>query len=262
MKNLAYILILASGLFFLNACDNNDTDGTIYDGTNSEASFATESSDYTFSDGDPESFEVTVQRGITSGAASVAVSVSDPSGFFTVPSAVEFADGAYEATIPVTFSRSKLTAGKAYEIVISVPENPVSTKLVSHTVTITRDYTWTPFATGEYYSGLFNQKWEQPLEKADGVNRYKLTAPFAEGYDLTFDVAEDGSVTILAPQNASGTYNFATGYVDKEYGMIYMELHPDTFIFDPAGKTIKINVNYTISIGKSFGVFDDVFTWK
>lgn len=266
MKNINYTLVLLFSMLIFIACDDNDTEGTIYEGANNEASFPGKSSSYTFGDEDPTQFEVIVQRNIIDGAASVPVTADDPSGFFTVPQAVEFADGAYESKIVISFDRSKLTAGVPYPIKLTVPANPIVEKTITHTVSITRDYTWQPFATGTYASTFQNSSWEQVIEKAEGVERYKLVSLYADGYDLVFDAAPDGSIIIIDAEE--GEYLgedgalFVTGYMHSRYGIVScdIDLNPDYSYFDLTNKEFYMDGYFHVSAG-AFGWYTETFTW-
>lgn len=263
MKNIKYILVLLIGVVVFAACDDNAVDGTIYHANNNEASFPSETSSYTFGAEDPEQFEVTIQRASLSGAVSVPVTATDASGLFTIPQSVDFADGAYEAKFVIAFNRDNLKTGEAYPITLDLPANPVVTKTISHAVTITRDYVWEPYLTGTFESGFFEDKWEQALDKAVGVERYKFTDLFASGYDFIFEVSEDGIITPAVKANSSGTYTVTTGYMHSSYGMVYMEFDPDPeySLCDWENKEIKLNSRYFVGAG-SFGWLDDVFTWE
>ena len=77
-------------------------------------------------------------RANSTGAATIPLVKEDVSGLFTVPTNVEFADGAYEAAIKVSFDRTKLTVGEDYSIKLNVPENPIQGKIRTFTLTINR----------------------------------------------------------------------------------------------------------------------------
>jgi hypothetical protein len=262
MKRIKYIFIFAISILAFIACDSNDTDGVIYDAKNSEASFAKTTSSYNFGANDPDRYEVVLQRGNANGASSIPVTIDDGSGFFSAPASVDFADGAYEAKIPVTFDRSKLVVGKAYSVALTIPENPIKERTVKHTLSITRDYVWNYFKDGVFTSDLFGD-WDQEIQKADGAEAYKLPSLYANGVDFIFYVAEDGTISLPGTTNANGYYRFTTGYVHSSYGMmyLYMDPDPDYSLFIKAEKTAVFSNYYYVSAG-NFGWFDDVLTWE
>ena len=72
---------------------------------------------YELDPADPTSFQVTVSRTNTSGAASVPISVvSNPDNVFSVPANVEFASGAETATISVSFTDAAIGTNYTLEI--------------------------------------------------------------------------------------------------------------------------------------------------
>ena len=154
MRKIKYFGAIGFIMLFLIACDQNATDGTIYNATNTEVAFNEASANYTFGTDDPEEFEVLLLRANSIGAATIPLVKEDVSGLFTVPTNVEFADGAYEAAIKVSFDRTKLAVGEDYSIKLNVPENPIQGKIRTFTLTINRDYNWQLFATEKSFRFL------------------------------------------------------------------------------------------------------------
>ncbi len=260
MKSIKYILATTLLLFVCIAC-SEDTDGTIYRASNEEATFESASLSYTFGADDPDVYEVVVKRGNAVGSASVAVAFKDESGLFSAPANAEFADGVYETTIPVTFTRSDLVVGKAYDVTITIPDNPVRERVTETTLLITRDYVWELFATGYYYCDLFGTL-ERELYKADEADRYKFASLYAEGVDFIFDVAEDGSMTMPGEPDSDGLYHFTTGTTYSDYGMLYLFFDPDPAysLCDLDNQIIYVSNYYYVAAGY-FGWLDDVFYW-
>lgn len=261
MRKIKYFGAIGFIMLFLIACDQNATDGTIYNATNTEVAFNEASANYTFGTDDPEEFEVLLLRANSIGAATIPLVKEDVSGLFTVPTNVEFADGAYEAAIKVSFDRTKLAVGEDYSIKLNVPENPIQGKIRTFTLTINRDYNWQLFATGTFTSGLFGS-WSQELYKAEGFNKYKFPELFAEGYDYKFSVAENGSISLFGGLNSNGLYDFVTGYIHPTYDMVSLYLDPDIndSFFVETTKTACFSHYYYVDAG-NFGWKDDSFTW-
>ena len=261
MRKLKYFGAVGFIMLSLIACDQNATEGTIYNAANTEVAFNEASANYTFTSDDPAEFEVSLLRANADGAATVPVTKVDESGLFTVPANAEFADGSYEALIKVSFDRTSLEVGKDYSITLNVPENPIQGKNEAFTLTVNRDYEWELYATGTYTSGVFDE-YEQDLYKAVGTNVYKFPDLFVEGYDYKFFVAEDGTISLPGGLNSNGLYDFTTGYVYGSYGMIYLYLHPSLSVssFDETGKTVSLKHYYYVS-GAALGWKDDTFTW-
>ncbi|MDR0865917.1 MAG: hypothetical protein LBO74_13440 [Candidatus Symbiothrix sp.] len=243
------------------ACDQNETEGTIYDAANNEASFAKASASYTFGTADPDEYLIKLQRGNASGAVNVPLTVTDDSGLFSIPTEASFADGAYETSVKVTFNRDNLEPGKAYPIKIAIPNNPIKERIVSQTLTITRDYVWVLFTSGTYTSGVFGD-WPQDLYKVDGLETYKFPSIFVEGVDLVFSVDPIGAIS-LPGELDDGVYEFATGYVYGDYGQVLIYLDPDTnySIFDRVSHSAIFSNYYITESGAGWGWKDDTFTW-
>jgi hypothetical protein len=72
---------------------------------------------------------------------------------------------------------------------------------------------WEYLGEGVYTSWLFGS-WTQPVYRGEGTQLYKLPGCIAEGYDIEFELTEDGQhlAKAIAKQE--------TGYVHSSYGMI------------------------------------------
>ena len=66
------------------------------------------------------SFDVVVSRTGTDASASYTLTATDPSGLFTIPSTVEFADGALTSVVNVTFDPTKIVTDKEYPITLTL----------------------------------------------------------------------------------------------------------------------------------------------
>lgn len=66
------------------------------------------------------SFDVVVSRTGTDAPASYTLTATDPSGLFTIPTTVEFADGALTSVVNVTFDPTKIVTDKEYPITLTL----------------------------------------------------------------------------------------------------------------------------------------------
>ena len=120
----------------------------------------------------------------------------------------------------------------------------------SATFTITRDFVWEYLGTGVYQCWLFGQAWEQDVYRGEGTQMYKLPDCITKGFDIIFELTEDGQHLLkpIAKQE--------TGYVHPNYGMISVagrttdDGKPVDIIRD--GSVIYLPTTYTVSAG-SFG---------
>ncbi|MDD3911760.1 MAG: hypothetical protein PHZ22_06250, partial [Bacteroidales bacterium] len=105
MKKIFLILFaIAAGIFFTSC---KSIDGTVYNPKTVSASFPSSIIQVNMLPADGNKFQVPLWRGNTSGTASVAVTIDDPSGAFTPSSkSFDFADG--ESVAYITFSYADL----------------------------------------------------------------------------------------------------------------------------------------------------------
>jgi hypothetical protein len=115
--------------------------------------------------------------------------------------------------------------------------------------TITRDFVWNYLGEGVYTCGLFGESWPQPVYRGDGTQLYKLPDCIAKGYDITFELTEDGQHLLnpIAKQE--------TGYVHSSYGMVSLEGAADDI--QREDNVIYLKMKYTVSAG-SFGADYDI----
>lgn len=253
-------------------------DGTKYSAANNEAYFVGSAGMYAFGATDPTEYAITLKRFVSGGATTVPVTVTDESGLFTVPATVEFANGSVEGSkLVVTFDRSKLTTGQVYSITVKVAEhlNPIPGYAVEYKLNIMRDYVWQPYATGTIESEVNEDSWSQPIEKAEGVEVYRLPDLYEPGYPLIFSVAADGSITLIPKEEvnegtASAPYycqKFTTGMIHPSYGMMWLNVDVNSddeggfwSYFDTTNKEATINGILRVSAG-NFGWYNEVLTW-
>ena len=161
---------------------------------------------------------------------------------FQVPSSVSFAAGESKKTVSVPFS---MLGGTTEEVTISVAKESATVYGVSELkFTITRDFVWEYLGTGVYQCWLFGETWEQDVYRGEGTQMYKLTDCITKGYDIIFELTEDGQHLLkpIAKQE--------TGYVHPSYGMVSVEGAADDIQRD--GNVIALPMKYTVSAG-SFG---------
>ncbi|MBO5014216.1 MAG: hypothetical protein J6J26_11285 [Bacteroides sp.] len=262
MKKTLLYLATALFAFLFSACNDNDTEGVIYNAANTEAVFTTAKGSYFYNAADPGEYTVTLMRGNANGTASVSISSTNESGYFNVPATANFADGEYETTFTVTFDKEALEIGKNYNIAMKLPETPITGKQISYTLTVTRDYTWEFYANCQAMSDLFGE-WENSLERAkENPSYFKLKDAYAEGYDIKFLVDENGSISMPEGPGSNGYYDVTTGYMHPSYGMMYSYLDGDPAYsyFDIENHVLVLSQYFYVGAG-GFGWYDDVFTW-
>lgn len=183
----------------------------------------------------------------TNSEAAENISLTCDNSKFQVPASVSFAAGESKKTVSVPFS---ILGGTTEEVTISVAEESATVYGVSELkFTITRDFVWEYLGEGVYTSWLFGS-WTQPVYRGEGTQLYKLPGCIAEGYDIEFELTEDGQhlAKAIAKQE--------TGYNHSSYGMVSISnaLDADKNPLDIVREDniIYLPVSYTVTAG-AFG---------
>lgn len=226
MNNMKYKILtqlavcLAIALTIFTSCDR-DAEGVIYN-PNATAcySFASTQMNVEVTADDQGILQVPVYRGNVNGDASVELMVDmdeeTASIFSLTSSTITFANGEGVAYAELNFgSLDNLGATTRYTISLSIPEEQQSPGAQgSINVQVQRQLTWESIGTGTYISELFGESWDQPVEKAQEGNVYRLPDCIIEGYPIVFTLSEDG-------QQLIGWDIQAIGYEYDPYGMVY-----------------------------------------
>jgi hypothetical protein len=189
---------------------------------------------------DAQILKLTLMR--TNVGAAEDVKLTCDNAHFNVPSSVSFSADEAKKTIDIPFA---ILGGTTEQVTISVAEeNATVYGVKSATFTITRDFVWEYLGTGVYQCWLFGQAWEQDVYRGEGTQMYKLPDCITKGYDIIFELTEDGQHLLkpIAKQE--------TGYVHPSYGMVSVEGAADDIQRD--GNVIALPMEYTVSAG-SFG---------
>ncbi len=183
----------------------------------------------------------------TNSEAAENISLTCDNDKFQVPASVSFAAGESKKTINVPFS---MLGGTTENVTVKVaPESATVYGVSELKFTITRDFVWEYLGIGVYTSWLLGS-WKQPVYRGEGTNLYKLPDCIAKGYDIQFELTEDGQH--LAKPIASQE----TGYIHSSYGMISISngIGADNKAMDITrdDNIIYLPVSYKVSAG-SFG---------
>ena len=183
---------------------------------------------------------LTIKIGRTDASVTSATLSCDNSKF-NVPSSVNLSGDFTEVNIPFS-----MQGGTTEAVTFTINGgSPYGAQVL--TMNITRDFVWVNIGIGLFTSEFFEEAWEQPVLQAEGTQKYILPSVYYEGYDLAFELTEDGSA--LAGQITA----FETGYVHPDYGMIRgrnldLEGHP----LVREGNAITIPLQFVVDAG-SFG---------
>lgn len=175
---------------------------------------------YAYEELDPEisSYDIKVSRTDNAAALSVNLTVSDPSGVFSVPKTVEFAAGESDAVLTVDIS--KLELEKQYDLIVSISSDnyyaykatEASSKIAFHLSALKQK--WDDAGTCTFYDGTWFDDIQVveniPIQNHSGTDDYRIVAPYAAIPD------EDPfpAVNILFSLNEKGEVTFAQGASD------------------------------------------------
>lgn len=160
---------------------------------------------------------------------------------FSVPSSVNLSGDLTEVKIPFN-----MQGGTTETVTFTINDgSPYGAQNL--TMNVTRDFVWVNIGTGLFTSQFFEDAWEQPVLQAEGTQKYRLPDLYVKGYELAFELTEDGNAL------AGTIATFETGYVHSSYGMIRgrnldLEGHPMV----REGNAITIPLQFVVDAG-SFG---------
>ena len=240
-KIMKYAYVVLAGVMAMAVTSCKDTYD--YDGPGAQDPGAFLSVDATtlkYAAEDAQILKLTLMR--TNVGAAEDVKLTCDNAHFQVPTSVNFSANEDKKTIDIPFA---IQGGTTEKVTISVAEeNATVYGVKSATFTITRDFVWEYLGTGVYQCWLFGETWEQDVYRGEGTQMYKLTDCIAKGYDIIFELTEDGQHLLkpIAKQE--------TGYIDTSYGMVSVEGAADDIQRD--GNVIALPMKYTVSAG-SFG---------
>ncbi len=191
---------------------------------------------------------VTIKIGRTDSTITQTFALTGDNDKFQVPATVTFEVGEKYKDVAIPFT---LEIGDDETLTVSLSDEDAYTygnKTVSVNVWI--DYTWVNIGTGTFNSTFFEREWDQVVIKAAEANVYRLPDLYADGYEITFTLTDDGQ------HLAESIALQPTGYVHSSYGMVYIENgwdrnsegYPD-FDIEREDNTITIPLAFRVSAG-------------
>lgn len=240
-KIIKYAYVVLAGVMAMAVTSCKDTYD--YDGRGEQDPGAFISADVTsikYAAEDAQILKLTLMR--TNAGASEDIKLTCDNAHFQVPSSVNFSADESKKTINIPFA---ILGGTTEEVTISVADESATVYGIKTVkFTITRDFVWEYLGEGVYSCWLFGEAWPQPVYRGEGTQLYKLKDCIAKGYDITFELTEDGQHLLkpIAKQE--------TGYVHSDYGMVSVEGAASDI--QREGNVIYLPMKYTVSAG-SFG---------
>lgn len=172
---------------------------------------------------------------------------------FQVPASVEFAAGESKKVMNVPFH---IMGGTTEEVTIKVTEDSQTQYGVGEmSFIITRDFVWEDLGEGVVSSQLFGESWGQSVLRGEGTNLYKLPDAYYEGYDIYFELSEDGTEIVNWGNGTDEPQPM--GYVHSTYGMLYF--YPDDGV-TIEGNTITIPMLGLVIYNGNFATLYSGFT--
>ena len=193
-KVLFGLTIVAAALF--SSC-NKDNEGAIYSNQgNAGVSFTASTLSTVEVPASNPVFDVEIVRGNTVGAATGNLTATLKSGDEVIPgatvSAFNFADGQNSTTVSVNIA--PLAVGVAGTITLTIDDADASIGGVkSATMKVSKAYEWTKLGVGQYIDNWLGYSSEVEIYKAEGFDRYRVIAPYAEYVTSEQAVADWGA---------------------------------------------------------------------
>jgi len=193
-KVLFGLTIVAAALF--SSC-NKDNEGAIYSNQgNAGVSFTASTLAAVEVPASNPVFDVEIVRGNTVGAATGNLTATLKSGDEVIPgatvSAFNFADGQNSTTVSVNIA--PLAVGVAGTITLTIDDADASIGGVkSATMKVSKAYEWTKLGVGQYIDNWLGYSSEVEIYKAEGFDRYRVIAPYAEYVTSEQAVADWGA---------------------------------------------------------------------
>lgn len=260
MKIQNYLLGICAALGLLLASCEQDNEHAIYAGDTMGVTFGFNSQSVNFPSEGYEGFDVEVMRAQADEAVTLPLSSvmleQDAEGntiqkpvpsTIQVPASVSFAAGEKFTSFHV--SVGDIESGITYRLYVTMANEgyaPVD-NISSKTISIYRDYTYTTIGIGMYVSSFFQGYGQVEVQKADQITWYRAIAPVEEGYDITFQVADDGHTVNVESQEIVSSYG--------QYGAVSVagtgELEDGV---------ITVDLEFTVAVDGqvgTFGVFEE-----
>jgi len=241
-KIMKYAYVVLAGVMAMAVTSCKDTYD--YEGPGAQdpgAFLSVDATSLKYAADDAQILKLTLMR--TNVGAAEDVKLTCDNAHFNVPSSVSFSADEAKKTIDIPFA---ILGGTTEQVTISVADESATVYGVkSATFTITRDFVWEYLGDGIYTSSFWGGAWAQPVYRGEGTQLYKLKDCIAKGYDITFELTDDGQ-HLLKPIEKQ-----ETGYVHPSYGMVYLE--GAAADIQREGNLITLPMEYTVSAG-SFGV--------
>lgn len=257
MKNIFKILTgTLLGLALLTSCSKDNEQDMLGSDVNTGVGFLQSKQASELDPSDPNAaISITLVRSNAASSETFSLILSDEShdftGIFNIPLSVTFEQGKNSVELVIPAIASAMAPGVTYEFNLALQydgDNISAVKAIDITSKV--KLAWEDVGVGEYDPALFTGTWDVTLQKAIGLNFYRLVSPIEDDFNFEFTVNADNTITFSKQQ---------TGYVNGANGMIWYTQSatiPSTF---DGNKTYTFGVQYTNGGTGSYGHFTDTF---
>jgi hypothetical protein len=260
MKNIfKYSLALLTVVLGFASCDSEkDANYEPAAASGSQVYFSNETPATVNITKDATSFSIPVLRVNTAGDLSVAITATDESGLFTIPSSVSFKDGESEAALTIGYDPTKLEYDDYKTIAISINDEQLKTLYGMSAITFNVGIKspWVSLGKGaitdDIVASIFsvpNYTWAVEIEEnAIQPGFYRVLNPYTADYPLLaededgeFTVSKDPHYLYIHAEDPEAVYIelFATGLsLNADYGEISFQSLGNYFLTQQ-GKTLE-----------------------
>ena len=239
MKKYIYSLVIATlALVGFTACSSDDNDYQKASVSGEQVYFSNETATTVNVTKDATSFSIPVLRVNTAGALNVALTVTDESGLFTIPSSISFADGESKATLTIGYDPTKLEYDDYKTISLAIADEQLKTVYGMSAIKLSVGIKspWVPLGKGsitdDIVASIFsvpNYTWEVQIEE-NGAQPgfYRVINPYnTDAYPLNEDnaytISTDPHYLYVHAEDPDAVYIalFATGIsLNESYGEV------------------------------------------
>lgn len=250
-KHLLLFIAAISATFFVGCSDDDNINPPDYVTFSSVTELSDEISVAVDENGS-ESVELTVFANSKSGSArTYTVNVLDGSTLdpstYTIPATVTIPANSNEGTVSVEITGSGIdNAGDV--LVVGLQEEQGLYTGNPLTINIGKVCQFDPAGTFVDDSWYWEEEVPAVIEAGASENQYVVKSPFADGYDITFTVNADLTVTVPTQ----------VGWVSGTYGDVSVQGQAGSSV-SPCTGTVTLVLKHFVSAG-SFGTGAEVFT--
>lgn len=255
MKKINFLILLFIGAFILTSCETPE--GALYSGEPNKVSFLGSQINLDMVDG---TLKIPIGRTSTEGSFTAPVTLTATGAGYTnvfkISSPVTFAQGDGKTYVNVQYSNLStidpsslsiipvgydVNVGLAFPFTLKIDESVVSaTNRPSINVVAANALTFKSIgnATIDSSDGWWGEVITRELQKADGVNAYKVVKPF--GFNsFAFMINSDNTVT--CPNQVI--------YQHSTYGPVTMAGVVGTYMPENKAVVLEVKGNYTVAAG-------------